>query len=103
MKVVEYTDYEGIPHRVAIPEGEDIPPEQGIPVSLDLDMLYEDLPVEFRKKLYVNLWQAGLITACDYTQPGASETFRRAFLAVIRSDFMDVLTLAREVCNNERD
>lgn len=98
MRIVDYQDGDGITHRVSIPDSVDIPPEQGLPISLNLDMLFNDLPLHFRQQFYKNLWDLGLITACDYLQPGASEIFRRALLATIRSDFIMVKELANEGC-----
>ena len=98
MKVVDFTDYEGIPHRVALPEGESIPPEEGLKISLDLDMLFSDLPAAFRQQFYLALWQVGLIEPCDYLRPGASDLFRRALNSAIRTDFYQVLAMAKETC-----
>lgn len=102
MKIMDYADAQGIRRRVALPDdwnGDD--PAEGIPVSFDLDAVYGDLPVEFRRALYQACWDQGLITACDYVQPGASEKFRRALLNVIKFDFVTtILPLAREVCNH---
>ncbi len=103
MIVVDYMDGDGINHRVAIPEGRnDLPPEEGIPVSLELDMLYNYLEPEFRKSLYLALWKMGLITPCDYLRPGASELFRRAMNSAIRTEFFKVMELAKEVCDHDR-
>jgi hypothetical protein len=102
MQIKDYTDALGIPRRVALPDnfnGDDF--SEGIPVSFDLDAVYGDLPAEFRRKLYAACWDQGLITPCDYAQPGASEKFHRALLIVIKLDFVSaILPLAREVCNH---
>lgn len=100
MQIKDYVDPQGITRRVALPDdwhGDD--PSEGIPVSLDLDDIYGDLPIEFRRKLYTALHEAGLVTPCDYLPPGASDKFRRALLLCIKHEFFDVLALAREVCS----
>jgi hypothetical protein len=100
MKVIDYQDADGVPHRVALPDGrDDIPPAEGLPVSLNLDMLYTELEPEFRRNFYIALWNMGLIQPCDYLRPGASELFRRAFNSAIRTEFFRVMALAKEVCD----
>ena len=100
MKTIDYRDADGIQRRVALPDESTIDPSEGLPVSLNLDMLFEGLPHHFRVAFYQALWDVGLIEPCDYTRPGASDLFRRAMMIAIKQDFFAVLQLAREACDS---
>lgn len=93
---VDYLDRAGRKRRALVPAGDGAHPEEGIPLSLDLDDLYPDAPEAFLTRLHNELWQRGLIEPQDFLQPGAPETFKRALLAVIRLDFMTIKQLAQE-------
>lgn len=91
----DFTDEQGIPQRVLIPEGE-TDMRTGIPLSLDLSPLFGHMPTNFQRDLYQALHDQGLVEPKDFFQPGAGERFRAAMLSVIRHDFMSTQTLAQE-------
>jgi len=93
---VDFTDSAGRKRRALVPAGDGFKPEEGIPLSLDLDDLYPDAPVVFLTRLHNELWERGLIEPQDFLRPGAPETFKRALLSVIRLDFMTIKQLASE-------
>lgn len=91
----QYTDPIGIPRTVLLPKGEtDV--KAGIPVSLDLSPLFGHMPDTFQRELYTALHAKGLVEASDYFKPGAAERFRAAMFSVIKHDFFNVQTLAKE-------
>lgn len=96
-----YTDPDGIERVVIAPEGErDL--ATGIPVSMDLDVLYAHMPAEWRRSLYAALHAQGLIEPADYFKPGASDRFRAAMLTVIRHDFLNAQSLANDLLQGRR-
>lgn len=98
---VDYVSAEGLPQRSLIPaDANGIPPEEGIPVHLDLDPLYGHLPLEFRQRLYQALWTRGLIEPRDYLQPGAAERYMAALRAVVKEDALSAIALAKEVIHH---
>lgn len=101
LRPVDYTDSEGRKRRVLLPDDTTLTPDEGIPVSLDLDALFPDAPVDFLTRLHNALWERDLIEAQDYLKPGAPEVYKRALLAVIRLDFMHIKQLAQEVIHND--
>lgn len=98
---VDTTDPLGIPQRVLIPQGE-TDTSIGIPVSLDLSTLYPHMPDEFLKRLYEALHAQGLVEPADYFKAGADQRFKAAMLSVIRKDFLDCQTIAKqELAHND--
>lgn len=94
---VDYTDSDGIKRRVMLPVGVTAY-EEGIPLSLDVDRLYGDTPLSFRRRLVEELWARGLIEPCHYTRAGAPELLRAAISSAIKADTLDILTLAKSEC-----
>lgn len=91
----DFTDREGVPHRVLLPEG-DTDISAGIPVSLDLSPLYGHMPASFQAELYQALHAQGLVEPEDYHKPGADQRFKAAMLSVIRHDFLSVQQLIQQ-------
>lgn len=97
----EFIPPSGIPQTVIVPPGEpDL--STGIPVSLDVSPLYEHMPEAFQRELVKALRAQGLVKAADYFQPDAGIRFRAAMLSVIRHDFLNVQTLAKEEMTDVR-
>lgn len=97
----DFTDPDGIPQRVLVPEGEtDL--KTGIPVSLDLSPLFSHMPEGFQRDLTQALHARGLVEAKDYFAPGAADLFRSAMLSVIKHDFLSVQALAKEVTQHDQ-
>jgi hypothetical protein len=91
----QYTDPLGIPRTVLLPKGEtDV--KAGIPVSLDLSPLFGHMPDTFQRELYAALAAQGLVEPADYFKKGAAERFRAAMFTVIKHDFLNVQTIAKE-------
>lgn len=99
LKSVDYTDNAGRKRRVLIPEGGR--PEEGIPVSFDLDEVFPEAPTDFLTKLHNELWVRGLVEPRDFLKAGAPEEFKRALLAVTRLDFARIRQLAQEVTQHD--
>lgn len=97
VKKVDYVDAEGIQRRVIIPEGA-TEYQEGIPISLPVDNLYQHCSAEFRQELMAELRARGLIEACDYLKPGASELIRASLIAVVKKDVLDIISFASEEC-----
>ena len=96
-----YIDASGIPSRVLVPEGTtDL--SIGIPVSLDISSLYSHMPPQFVVDLTTALHAQGLVKPADYFQPGASDRYRAALLMVIRHDFLNLQTIAKQELDNRR-
>lgn len=98
----DYVDEYGIQRRVLVPDGEHNLAE-GVPISLAVDSLFSQSPLEYRKALMVELWARGLIEPCDFSKAGAAELVRAALLAVTKHDTLDILSFAREAkkdCRN---
>lgn len=85
----------GIPRRVLVPQGE-TNLAAGIPVSLDLSPLYPHMPDEFVRELTSACHAVGLIKAIDFLAPDAGQKFRAAMLSVIKHDFSNAQSLAKE-------
>lgn len=98
MGIVDFLDEDGRWKRVYIPENQlgMVPPEEGIPVSLDISGLYAGVPGEFVTRVSNDLWNVGLIEPKDFLKPGAADKIRAALLSAIRSDTMDIIALAKE-------
>lgn len=92
---VDFTDSEGRKRRTLAVDQ----PDEGIPLSMELDALFPDAPAEFLSKLHNALWARGLIEPQDYLQPGAPEVYKRALLSVIRLDFLEIKRLAQTRVN----
>lgn len=97
----DYRDKDGIQRRVLLPS-EAVNPDEGIPVSLEVDQLYQHMPLEFRVKLVDELWAVGLVEPCDFLKPGAPEKTRAALLAVVKYDVLNIQTIAKENCTNAK-
>ncbi len=96
---LDYEDAAGIRRRVLLPKDcDDCDPSEGIPLSLDLDAIYEHLPLLFRVRLYNALWDQGLIEPQDYLQPKAAERYMAAMRTVIKHDAFDAIAIAKERC-----
>lgn len=94
-----YVDASGVPSVVLVPEGSsDL--SAGIPVSLDISKLYAHMPHEFVVEFTAALHEQGLVKPSDYFQPGASDHYKRALLMVIRHDFLNIQTLAKQELEN---
>jgi hypothetical protein len=93
---IDYRDEHGIDRRVLVPEDDGANPSEGVPLSLDVDSLYEHMPIKFRQQLVKELWARNLIEPADFLRPGAAELIRAALLSVVKRDTMDILNLARE-------
>ena len=94
-KIVDYTDDEGFKRRVLVSNIEtDL--KEGIPLSLDVDRLYPDAPLAFRRQLNNELWDQELIVAQDFLQPNAPNRIRSALLATVKHDTMAIITFAQE-------
>lgn len=97
----DYVDASGIPQRVLVPEGSsDL--SAGIPVSLDISGLYQHMPDQFVVELTKALHVQGLVSPSDYFQPGASDRYRSALLMVIRHDFTNLQTIAKQELDNRK-
>ena len=94
---VDFTDFEGRKRRALAVDD----PEEGIPLSMELDALFPDAPADFLSKLHNALWARGLIEPRDYLAPGAPEHYKRALLEVIRLDFAAIKNMAKERLNYE--
>ena len=92
LQPITYTDSEGRKRRALAVDN----PEEGIPLSMELDALFPDAPPAFLTKLHNTLWERGLREPQDYLTPGAPETYKRALLEVIRLDFHTIKQLAQE-------
>ncbi len=98
-KQVDYTDGNGLPRRVLLPDnGMTYSPEEGIPLDLydDLDDLYKHMPDEFKANLIRELWARDLIEPADFMQASAPDRYRQAMLMVIKYDAMNAISLAKE-------
>lgn len=97
----KYVDESGINRLVLVPANSNgIDLSEGIPISLDLDPLYEHLPLEFRVRLYNALWDRGLIKPHDFLAPDAPEKYMAAIRSIIKRDALDAVKLANEVIRN---
>lgn len=97
---VDYLDAEGIKRRVILPSDDGLNPEEGIPVSVPVDTLYEHMPLEFRRDLVEALWNNGLIESIDFLRKDAPDKIRASLLSVVKHDTMDILALAKEMKDN---
>lgn len=96
---VDYVDSEGIKRRVILPSDDGANPDEGIPISVPVDSLFEQMPVEFRRALVDALWANGLIEKDDFLRKDAPDKIRASLLSVVKHDTMDILNLAREMKN----
>ncbi len=96
---VDYIDAEGIKRRVILPSDDGVNPEEGIPISVPVDTLFEHAPIEFRRALVDALWANGLIEKDDFLRKDAPDKIRASLLSVTKHDTMDILNLAREMKN----
>lgn len=92
---VDYTDERGIKRRVLIPD-HTVPPEEGIPISIQLDKQFEGLPDTTLARLVDELWAVELIEPQDFFKPGAFPRIQAAIAAFIRTDAFTLQSLAKE-------
>lgn len=96
-RVVDYLDENNIKRRVLVPDGVDA--SEGIPLSLDVDRLYPDTPIEFRRRLVLELHALGLVEKADFLAPDAANKIRSALLATVKSDTVTIINFARSASN----
>lgn len=94
---VDYTDAEGIKRRVLLPTDDGAYPEEGIPISLPIDKIYQHMPLTFRQALVDAFFAVGLVEPKDFLAAGAATRIQAALLSVVKRDVMDILALAKEV------
>lgn len=99
MKKVDYIDDAGIHRRVHLPD-ESNSLEEGIPLGLRVDELFEDASSAFRQRLMQELHERGLVEPGDFLLPGSPEMVRAALLAAIKRDTLDIITFAKEESRN---
>jgi hypothetical protein len=92
----DYRDSSGIMRRVLVPN-DDANLSEGVPLSLDLERLYSDVPIGFVAKLSEALFNRGLIEPSDFMKPGAHELCRDAVMDVMREDALSIISLARSM------
>lgn len=91
----DYVDRDGIQRRVLIPP--DVTDYgEGVPLSLDVDVLFRHCGIDFVRDLSAELWARGLIEPADYLKAGAAELITAALRSVVKRDALDILALARE-------
>lgn len=93
-QIVDYLDEDGIPRRVLVPQDVDV--SEGIRLSADIDRLYKECPVDFRRRLVLELNAVGLIEPKDFLGHDASTRVRAALQQAIKSDTMSILAFAKE-------
>jgi len=98
-RVVDYLDEQKIKRRVLVPTGAD--PSEGIPLSLDVDQLYLDCPLEFRQRFVAELWAVGLIEKKDFERADAPSLIRSALLATVKTDTVMIINFARSQDNGK--
>lgn len=98
--IIDYVDKHKIKRRVQVPDTGAVNLEEGIPISLHLDELFPEAPIEFRRELINQLWDMGFIVPNDFLQPGAADRIRAVLLSVVKHDAMSIQAYAREVLNN---
>lgn len=101
MRRAEYNDERGVKRLVLLPDDSTADPREGIPLDLDIGILYPHMPPAFVAELTNALHARGLIQPRDYLAPGAAEKIRAALLSIVKRDTMDILALAKELANNE--
>jgi len=95
----DYRDESGIMRRVLIPN-EDSNPAEGVPLSVDVGQLYQDVPHDFVVRLSNALFDRGLIEPSDFLRPGGHELTRDAFLDCVRQDALSIISLAKSMIGN---
>jgi hypothetical protein len=94
-----YEDGSGIPRVVLVPAGEtDL--KRGIPLSFDLSPLFGHMPADFQREFYAALHAQGLVEPADYFKSGAAERYQAALRTVLKHDFLNIQTLAKEELNH---
>jgi len=92
----DFRDERGIMRRVLLPH-DDANPEEGVPLSLNLDHLYEHAPPDFVAQLSSALFSRGLVEPRDFLRPGGHELTRDAVLDCVREDALSIISLARSM------
>ena len=96
-----YITPEGLQTIVLVPDGStDL--ASGIPVSLDISLIYTHMPHDFVVELTAALHAQGLVKPSDYFQPGAADRYKAAVFMVIRKDFLDLQALALQELESRR-
>ena len=97
-----YKDNDGINHITIVPsEYEDA--SIGVPVDAYaiLDEFYSNkIPLEFRQRLYSQLWDVGLREPSDFAQKGAGDKYRQALRHAITSDSTDAIRFVLDTISN---
>ena len=97
----DYADESGVMHRVLLPH-DDANREEGIPLSLDLRILYPDAPIGFVARLSEALFTRGLVEPHDYMRPGGHELARDAVLSTVKEDALSIISLAKSMLDSQR-
>lgn len=97
---LDYRQQNGVLQRVLLPH-RDFPPEEGVPISLDLGRLYGHMPIDYVVKLTEALYNRGLVEPADFMKPGAAELTRAAILDVAKRDALDILSEAKRVLDQD--
>ena len=94
---LDYMDDDGIKRRVRLPSN-DVDPSEGIPLSLDVDRMpiFQECPLEFRRRLVAELWAQELVEPKDFIGLDKTDKIRRALLAAVKGDTMQIITFAQE-------
>lgn len=97
----DFNDKDGVKRRVLVTD-ESTPPEQGIPLSIQLD---EELrkrgnSPDFIRRLYTELSARGLITPSDFLRAESSMLIRSALLSTIQVDSQILQSIAKEQSTN---
>ena len=97
MAIRDYTDERGILRKVAVPESFTGDLKRGIPISLNVDSVFEEMPISFLQRLYPAFYQRGIVTYEDTLQPGAAGRIQAAILSVVSHDALNIQALAKGV------
>lgn len=92
----DYVDERGRKARVLVPDDGSTPPSEGIPISLDLSVVYGDAPDSFIVRLTDECWARGLIEPSDFLVAGAAERIRSALFGALRYDPLSIQTFAKD-------
>jgi len=88
---------DGFKHRYWLPDGVDLPAEQGIEQSLDFAEIAADfgLPADLAKRLQVVLWEAGIISAKDYFNDKIHAIVGSALRQLIKVEANEIVNYVR--------
>lgn len=91
----DFVDAYGFRRRSLIPD-DTADPNEGIPCSLALEVLYAHMPITFQLALNQAFWDVGLIEPGDFLRAGATEKIRAAWLSVVKHDVFAIQGFAKE-------